>query len=388
MWMVGFLLTSESSLSDCVENDNRDTVMYRISSVMFVFMAALTSCCHNGKTITVTNKTDIDRSMETVEVSLDRLGDMPKSEFVVLDDTGTQIPSQIIDDSLLLFQVNVKANSSREYECRPGKRMLTDTLAYSRYVPERLDDYAYENNLVAGRIYGKSLSDPRTFGPDIWVKSTDKLVIDKWFAQADYHHDHGEGLDCYKVGNTLGGGACAPVVGDKIIAGNNWATHRTICNGAIRTAAEFCTEPFTVNDMTVNAKRTLTLDANTRMTKWTVTFYAETDSLDVVLGAVLHDVVSREDGDNYISFTEKASDSQTPDIDGNISIGLVLGQGISSISDTLDGHAVLRFKVRCGEPVTYWTASGWSKGGVESADSWNHYMREQAMIVNSPLTII
>ena len=105
--------------------------------------------------------------------------------------------------------------------------------------------------------------------------------------------------------------------------------------------------------------------------------------MEVIIFQILSVIVN-----TYISFTEKASDSQTPDIDGNISIGLVLGQGISSISDTLDGHAVLRFKVRCGEPVAYWTASGWSKGGVESADSWNHYMREQAMIVNSQLTII
>ena len=49
----------------------------------FTLTIACDITLQDGKTITVTNKTDIDRSMETVEVSLDRLGDMPKAEFVV-----------------------------------------------------------------------------------------------------------------------------------------------------------------------------------------------------------------------------------------------------------------------------------------------------------------
>lgn len=350
-------------------------------------LAAACSCGQGAKTLTLTNATCIDRKMETVEVSLAKLGGIDVGRLTVWDADGNQVPSQVVGDSVLLFQADVDANSSAKYICKAGKRMVMDTLAYSRHVPERLDDYAYENNLVAGRIYGPALSDPRTFGPDIWLKSTDKLVIDKWFSLADYHHDHGEGLDCYKVANTLGGGACAPVYGESIAIGNNWATSQTLCNGPVRTAAHFTTEPFQAGGLEVNAERTLSLDANTRLVKWTVTFLADTDSLDVVLGAVLHDVISRADGDGYISFTEKASDSGNPERDGNISVALVLDRGKKAVNGTMDGHAVLRFKARCGEPVTYWTASGWSKGGIESPEAWNSYMKDQAEAVNSPLTV-
>lgn len=350
-------------------------------------VAAVCSCGHGGKTLTITNSTGIDRKAETVEVCIDSLGGIPAGRLTVWDSDGVQIPSQIVSGNILVFQADVKAKSSASYVCREGKRMPMDTVAYSRHVPERMDDYAYENNLVAGRIYGPALSDPRTFGPDIWLKSTDRLVIDKWFALADYHHDHGEGLDCYKVANTLGGGACAPVDAGRIAIGNNWASMKTLCSGPVRTAAEFVSSPFKAGEEEVNAERTLTLDANTRLVKWTVTFSAGTDSLDVVLGAVLHDVISREDGNGWISFTEKASDSSDPERDGNISVGLVLESGRNAVPWTLDGHAVLRFKVKCGEPVTYWTASGWSKGGVESPEAWNAYMKEQAEAVNAPLAV-
>ena len=72
--------------------------------------------------------------------------------------------------------------------------------------------YAWENNLCAYRLYGPALETSKekliTPGIDVWVKCTEKLVIDEWYAKGDYHHNYGEGMDCYKVGNTLGGVFC------------------------------------------------------------------------------------------------------------------------------------------------------------------------------------
>ena len=82
----------------------------------------------------------------------------------------------------------------------------------ARAVPERADDFVFENNLVAGRFYGKELEGIATStGLDIWVKQPGALVADTWYAEAQkdpgyYHHDHG-GKDCYKVAVSLGGGA-------------------------------------------------------------------------------------------------------------------------------------------------------------------------------------
>lgn len=352
--------------------------------------AALLSCGSAEKTLTVTNNSDVARWNETVEVSLAEIGvkGLDGHNLVIKDADGKQIPSQIsADGASVLFQASVAGNSQATYKCLKGERQDFDTLAYSRYVPERKDDYAYENNLIAGRIYGPALKDPRTFGPDIWLKCTERLVIDDWFAVGDYHHNHGEGMDCYKVANTLGGGACAPCSDERIFIGDNWATQEHICDGPIRTQARFTYQEFDANGVKISAERTLTLDANTRLVHWTTVFNSEKDSVDVVLGAVLHDVISREEGDNFIAFTEKASDSKNPDRDGDISVGLILEKRFSATAGTLDGHAVLRFKVKSGETVNFWTASGWSQGGVASPEEWNEYVSGQARAVGSPLTV-
>lgn len=256
-------------------------------------------------------------------------------------------------------------------------------------MPERADDYAYENDLVAGRVYGPSLEFPRTFGADIWVKSTDRLIIDEWFAKNDYHHNYGEGMDCYKVDATLGGGACAPLVDGKILLGDNWATQERLCNGPLRTKAVFTYEPFLINGKSCTVTREFSLDAGTRFVKISTWFDCNMDELPVVLGAVMHDTVSRTDGDHYIAFTEKASDSSDPDRDGDISIGLVMDSAEQNVTaDTIEGHAVLKAVATPGKRIDVWTGSGWSQGGVASAEQWAEYVKDFAYAQGHPLKVV
>lgn len=82
---------------------------------------------------------------------------------------------------------------------------------FCRFVPERSDDFAWENDLIAFRAYGPALRDkPENSGIDCWLKRVPYPVIDKWYRQAKegvtYHEDHGEGLDNYHVGSSAGCG--------------------------------------------------------------------------------------------------------------------------------------------------------------------------------------
>lgn len=358
--------------------------------------AFLASCSAGGAKVTVTNDSELDRINETVEIDfadlLESHPDLTAENVTVYNAKGVQIPSQFYQEmdgkSVLLFQATVPAGTSACYTIKAGEREDFPVMAYSRYVPERLDDYAYENNLIAGRVYGPALSDPRTFGPDVWLKCTDRLIIDEWFAKGDYHHNYGDGMDCYKVANTLGGGALAPYSDGKIYIGDNYASYQHICDGPIRTKAYFNYDGFDVEGKNVSATRELTLDANSRFIKTAMTFYTDGETLPVVLGAVLHDVVAREDGEGYISFTEKASDSSDPERDGNISIGLVLSPSAKTIgTDTLDGHAVIKAVAVPGTATEVWTGSGWSQGGIESPEAWAKTVRDFAYIVANPLKV-
>ena len=105
--------------------------------------------------------------------------------------------------------------------CSPKKEEAPKVMA--RAVPERADDFVFENDLIAGRFYGKALEgNPTSPGLDIWVKMPGQLVANDWYEHAVnedpdyYHHNHG-GKDCYKVAVSLGGGASAPILNGELI---------------------------------------------------------------------------------------------------------------------------------------------------------------------------
>jgi len=81
---------------------------------------------------------------------------------------------------------------------------------FCRYVPERTDDFAWENDLIAFRMYGPKLrKGGENNGIDCWLKRVKYPVINKWYGQMkekSYHEDHGEGHDPYHVGCSAGTG--------------------------------------------------------------------------------------------------------------------------------------------------------------------------------------
>lgn len=82
---------------------------------------------------------------------------------------------------------------------------------FCRFVPERQDDFAWENDKIAFRAYGPAARNkPENSGFDCWLKRVNYPIINKWYAGnpkgKSYHVDHGEGHDPYHVGSTAGCG--------------------------------------------------------------------------------------------------------------------------------------------------------------------------------------
>lgn len=83
---------------------------------------------------------------------------------------------------------------------------------YGRFVPERKDDFAWENEYAAFRMYGPALRPENpSNGVDLWLKKSPELVVDSFYYREHvlglpYHINYGKGLDCYKVGHTCGAG--------------------------------------------------------------------------------------------------------------------------------------------------------------------------------------
>ena len=355
----------------------------------------------DGVDVTVTNPSSYARTLESVEIAwteLEKRG-ITAEQVIVEDEQHNLIPSQVISDKegvaqRLLFQASVEASGKSRYKIKRGVADTYEAKVYGRYVPERLDDYAWENNLTAYRIYGPRLSDPKTQGVDVWVKNTEKLIINEWFARNDYHHNYGEGMDCYKVGNTLGGGALAVVHDLQLLLSGNYQSQECVANGPLRTEAEFVYAPIEVDGHDVAIKRRIWLDANSRFSYQEYELSGFEGEIEVAAGMVMHDVKDISQGENWIALTEPASDSSDPERDGDILLGVILqGNEGQSRFQTLSSpdqqlrHALILRKAKAGEKILMLNGSAWSHTGVEGGAAWAKEVQQVADRLNNPLRV-
>ena len=252
----------------------------------------------------------------------------------------------------------------------------------ARPVPERADDFVFENNLIAGRFYGKALEgNPTSPGVDIWVKLPGKLVADEWYAGAMrnpdyYHHDHG-GKDCYKVAVSLGGGASVPFIDGKLCwPATNYRSSEVLETTPSRVVfALHYPEWEAAPGVLVTLDKKVTVEADTYFTAVEDTYtFTGADELTVAAGFKLHSaqqtVEQILDVPDRYAIWEKASDQSIEPEDGMLGVALVLpGAEKVFASEELD-HALLLKTVKSGESVKYCFGSCWSKGDIKTASDW------------------
>ena len=202
----------------------------------------------------VTNPSTLARPMETVEVAAAVVAGTYKAEdmaaLVVTDATDrargprarpwTRTATEPLDR--LVFQADFAPGETREFTLARGearKPRLADYRVYGRFVRERHDDFAWENDRVAFRIYGQALEtfekEPLTSSTvDAWSKRTRRLVLNDWYLVDDYHRDHGEGGDFYSAGRTRGCGGSGLMVDGALAVSKNFRSSRVLASGPLR----------------------------------------------------------------------------------------------------------------------------------------------------------
>ena len=385
------------------------------------------SSCRSQPTLTVNvaNPLDVDRADETVEVSWsviqERIGGVEPQELAVLNPQGEQAPLQVLykgqpEPQAVIFQVDVAAKGSAAYVLKRGKtvRQPSASKTAARLVPERMDDFAWENNRIAYRMYGAALMkvDGPSNGIDVWCKRTDSLVMDRWYAadlsrKASYHQDHGEGLDGYKVGRTLGCGAMAPYVNRQLALGNNFVVSKVLDVGAIRASFELAYAPLNVAGTTVVEVRRISLDANAQLNRISEMFVNAAD-MEVAAGIALKNskapatvatadpaykpLIAPENG--YVTYAEQ-SDALKSDTTNNgvIYTAIIFPDGMSDAK--LEGNHLLAVgRYAANQPFTYYSGAGWSKATTQEGllrfpteKSWQDYIDAEALKLRNPLTL-
>lgn len=399
-----------------------------MKKIICLFLATTAFACtqENGVDVTVTNTSNIGRTNEITEISMEAVAKLNGESFIIADDKGTQIPYQITYDKKIIFPVDVNANSSITYKIKPGTPEEYATVACGQFYPERVDDIAWENDRIAFRTYGPALqaTGEQAFGYDIWAKRVEEPVVDlryktelnpetkakivelrktdKAAAQqlanaASYHIDHGNGLDYYKVGPTLGAGTSALLSNDSIVYPYCYKEYELLDNGPLRFTVKLVYNPIKVKeDASVIETRLLSLDAGSQLNKITLSFANLSEPTPLVTGIVLHEPSNDYQADaanGYIAYADPEDREN-----GQIYIAAVFPEKISDAKGVnfseqekkqrgANGH-VLGYTTYVPESeYTYYTGAGWSKWGFQNSAEWFKYVQDFAQKVKQPLQV-
>lgn len=391
--------------------------------------------CNDSRTVTVTvtNPLAMERSNEMVEVSMetvtDRLGLADTAQIVVLNADGQQVPYQITYDGKVIFPAAIAAGGTATYTIQAGTPEAFDVKACGRCYPERMDDMAWENDLVAFRAYGPALQakGERGFGYDLFTKyNTTEPMLEAMYAkelnketlakiaelkktdpkaaaelsrERSYHIDHGYGMDCYAVGPTLGAGVAALMVNDTIIYPWCYKNQEILDNGPLRFTVKLEFTPLTVKgDSTVVETRLITLDAGSHLNKTAVSYSNLKETLPIVAGIVLHEpdgAVVADAANGYITYVDPTTG---PD-NGKIFMGAAVPAVVKDAKTVLfsekekkernnaDGHVLAVSDYEPGSEYVYYWGFAWDKADIKTADAWNRYMADFAQKVRNPLTV-
>jgi len=353
-----------------------------------------------GLQLRLTNPLNIDRGEEVVEVPLkqvaERLHSTPAQlqALVAIDARSKQrIPSQLWSDrqrtepDTLLLLVNLPAHGVLDvtFQLDPAAPPLKPQV-FGRAVPERKDDFAWENEVVAYRVYGPALeaTGEISSGIDVWSKRIPNFVVNDFYERGQkaslthnpdftYHKDNGQGLDSYDVGPSRGCGGTAVWADSKLNVSRNYTSARIIADGPIRFEFELSYAPWQASGKTVSETKRISLDAGSHLNKIVSTYtFDGPEAIELAAGIAIHDggAVTVPSGKGIASVWDTPQDPSA----GRISTGLVSLPAEQAKTLSAANHLLMIFERHSGEPFTYFAGSGWSKADMPTQANWDTYL--------------
>ena len=334
------------------------------------------------------NDLDAPRTNETVEVKLPVPGPV-----VVLDSKGTEILSQRIGVDTVIFQATFAPKETRTFKVTPGTSALPEPAVrtFARFVPERKDDFTWENDRIAFRMYGPALekADGNKTGSavDVWCKHVHEPVIDWMYKRKDsYHTDDGKAADNYRAGSNRGCGGAAIWADGKLWPSRCYVTWKLIAEGPIRAVFELTYAPWDANGHQVSEVKRISLDLGSHLNRFESRYDTANQPVTAAAGLYIHSTASvvAHEG-NWVTLWEKFSEGDGP---GFIPVGLVWPGAEAGQFKQAEEHALGMVDLKPGQPFVYYAGAGWSKGGdFPDAAAWNAYIKAFAARVNSPLRV-
>ncbi|NQV30337.1 MAG: DUF4861 family protein [Candidatus Marinimicrobia bacterium] len=364
----------------------------------------LASCSSQGALLTVSNSLDFARNEI---ISIDRselMGVLACDEPIQILEPGNKqvLPIQFLDLDQdqewesILTQIQIGPSESQELRIlnTPKEQVGIEKKVFGRLVPERKDDFAWENDRIAFRMYGPALeaTGEISSGIDVWVKSVEYPIVNKWYATEDYHKDHGEGADFYKVGPTLGAGGLGLLLNDTLYTSKNFTDSRILAAGPLQFIFELDYAAWGPDSIIISETKRFTLDAGQHFNRVESTVNLARGlpgNASFVTGLVSHpspslNPVSLNSSDDYMILYEEFAG-------GNGALGTAIIRSFTPQQERIKKYGnqylmVLPFDDP--KSVSYYAGAGWTKSPwIDDEADWLEMVRTFIQSKNNPLKI-
>lgn len=250
---------------------------------------------------------------------------------------------------------------------------------YGRYVPERKDDFAWENEYAAWRMYGPALRPENpSNGVDLWLKASQELVVDSFYYREHvlglpYHINYGKGLDCYKVGHTCGAGGLIVLANDTTWIGGPYDRWEIVEQTPEKFVFRLEYDSLQVDGHILQEAITITAEAGEPMNRAEVVLTGEYDGELLVGGGIyMHDTIDHfevyeELGTVYYeedALSDKTAAKMNYDFNGSTSQGriyLTVRTPDATVTDIQDGNLIAVKDYQLGDTLTYFFGATWSE---------------------------
>jgi len=402
------------------------------SSALFLFAslwAAASLSAAEKLVINVTHDLAIARPSETITIPWSEVNNaLPHAllqKIAVKDSAGHSLPYQVTNVAPTAKDPEVKGIAYGElifqYSFAAGEKSATFTVektdtvspifpvkAFARYVPERLDDFAWENDKIAHRTYGQALAAPSpegmkkvvlvTSGVDIWCKRVSYPIVDRWYNKGHdhYHHDEGEGMDMYNVGKSCGCGGSGIYENGNLYVGRNYTAWKVIANGPVRAIFELTYDAWDANGVKVSEVKRYTVDAGQQLDRIDSTFtFTGPAELTVAVGLNKNNADKNQEPKTEVIQNEAAAIiGQWIVQKANESLGTAIILPPSKLVGFVDetgkdvANLLALTKAKSGQPVTCYVGAAWSRAGeIKSKAEWEAYLQAFAARIASPVKI-
>jgi hypothetical protein len=262
---------------------------------------------------------------------------------------------------------------------------------FARFVPERKDDFAWENDLIAFRAYGPALRDgAENAGIDCWLKRVEYPIIDSWYKKfteegISYHEDHGEGLDNYHVGSSAGCGSTALWLNEKRQPLEAYTSWEILSSTANKTVFQLTYENEIEGHVYGETKK-ITIELGNRLYLTESTFTKDglpAANLPLAIGLTTHDTKATPAWDKEAGWLMAWEELDGSGLGTAVKVapGSVTSVEILENAEVKDySHALLIVNTNDEGKVSYTAGYGWEAAGViTSPELWQGYLESSAL---------